>query len=969
MSAARTSYRFLAATVFAVLAMQSPAGILTRQTRRPAENPLSQPARANLIRDYGNLPLAFEPNVGQTDAQVRFLARGGGMTAFFTDTETVMVLSRSRQAKKPVGPGRAEAPAEVEQTVVRMKLAGAGQPRRAIGLEKLPGISNYFIGNDPAKWRTDVPHYGRIQYEGVYPGIDLVWYGNQRRLEYDFVVAPGADPKQIQVAYEGVESLGVEANGELVLRTGLGEVRQQKPRVYQETGGKRVEVGARYAIVAGNRVSFELARYDRRRELRIDPVVLVYSTYLGGSGEDRGNGIAVDGAGSAYVTGGTVSTNFPTRSPYQATHHGGDFDAFVTKLTPAGNALVYSTYLGGSAGENGCGIAVDATGSAYVTGGTTSTDFPTQSPYQATLQGVGDAFVTKLTPGGDALSYSTYLGGNGTDVGYRIAVDGAGSAYVTGVTTSTNFPTQSAYQAAYQGGWDGGWDAFVTKLRPAGNALVYSTYLGGSGDDYSGGIAVDATGSAYVTGYTQSTNFPTQSPYQAAHQGGWDAFVTKLTPAGNALVYSTYLGGSDFDWGSGIAVDAAGSAYVTGATTSTDFPTQSPYQATYHGGDCDAFVTKLMPAGNALFYSTYLGGSGQENGKEIAVDAAGSAYVTGSTNSTNFPTQSPYQAKNQGHNDVFVTKLTPAGNALSYSTYLGGSSNDYASGMAVDAAGSAYVTGYTQSTDFPTQSPYQATYQRGSWDAFVTKIQLDVGPQITLAGIGNAANYVAGKVAPGEIIVVYGSNFGPSTPAQLQYVNGVATTTLGNTRIYFDNIAAPMIYAVAGSPSVLSCVVPYSVAGRTATQVQVEYNGVKGNTLTVPVVDSVPGIFSLNQSGTGPGAILNWPDYTVNGASNRVAAGGSIMAYGTGEGKTDIAIDGQKVPLMGPYPKPLLGPWTATVGGKPAPVSYYGSGPDNIAGLFQVNVQIPPDLAPGIYDLVIKAGNFTSTAGLTVAVK
>ena len=315
---------------------------------------------------------------------------------------------------------------------------------------------------------------------------------------------------------------------------------------------------------------------------------------------------------------------------------------------------------------------------------------------------------------------------------------------------------------------------------------------------------------------------------------------------------------------------------------------------------------------------------------------------------------------------MFVTQLAPAGNTLVYSTYLGGSGSDYGYGIALDAAGSAYVKGDTGSTNFPTQSANQATYQGGTSDTFVTKIQLDT-PQITLAGIGNAANYVAGKVAPGEIIVVYGYNFGPAALAQLQYVNGVATTTLGNTRIYFDNVAAPMIYAIAGSPGVLSCVVPYAV--RTSTQVQAEYNGVKGNTLTVPVVDSVPGIFSLNQSGTGPGAILNWPDYTVNGASNRVAAGGYIMAYATGEGKTDIALDGQKVPLMGPYPKPLLTPWTATVGGKPATVTYSGSAPDNIAGVFQVNVQIPPELTTGVYDLVIKAGTFTSTAGLTVAVK
>ena len=302
------------------------------------------PLAAFAAESYGKLPLAFEPNLGQTDTRVRFLARGGGMTAFFTDTETAMVLGRS------------------EHAVVRMKLAGADRPRRVAGLEKQPGISNYFIGNDPKKWRPDVPHYARIEYQGVYPGIDLVWYGNQRQLEYDFVVGPGADPKQIQVAYEGVESVRIEAGGELVLRTALGEVRQQQPRVYQEIAGKRVEVAARYGIVALNRVRFELAKYDRKRELRIDPVVLVYSTFLGGNQGDAGAGIAVDGTGSAYVTGTTSSTNFPTQSAYQATIAGTN-NVFVTKLAPAGNALVYSTYLGGNGIDAGYGIAVEGTGS------------------------------------------------------------------------------------------------------------------------------------------------------------------------------------------------------------------------------------------------------------------------------------------------------------------------------------------------------------------------------------------------------------------------------------------------------------------------------------------------------------------------------------------------------------------------------------------------------------------------------
>jgi uncharacterized protein (TIGR03437 family) len=713
-----------------------------------AERPPNQPARVNPSRDYGNLPLAFEPNLGQTDGRVRFLARGGGMTAFFTDTETVMALSRRRQAKKPEGLGRLEAPADqVEQAVVRMKLENA-RPRRVTGLEKLPGISNYFIGNDPAKWRTNVPQYARIQYEDVYPGIDVAWYGNQGRLEYDFVVAPGADPKQIRVAYEGTESLKVEANGDLTLRTKLGEVRQQKPRVYQEVGGKQVEVGARYAILAGSQVSFELAGYDRKRALRIDPLVLVYSTYLGGITHDYGYGIAVDAAGSAYIAGYTWSTNFPTQSPYQATLQG-SYNAFVTKLTPAGDALAYSTYLGGNKLDQANGIAVDAAGSAYVAGIAESTDFPTESPFQATLQGTSNAFVTKLTPAGDALAYSTYLGGSGSDYGYGIAVDAAGSAYVTGTAGSTDFPTQSPYLGTRCSGVCG--NAFVTKLTPAGNALAYSTYLGGSSWDYGYGIAVDAAGSAYVTGMTESHDFPTQSPFQATLQGGENAFVTKLTPVGNAPAYSTFLGGNNLNQAYGIAVDAAGSAYVTGRTVSTNFPTQSPYLATAQG-NYDAFVTKLTPAGNALAYSTYLGGSGADYGCGIAVDAAGSAYVTGYTNSTNFPTQSPYQATFQGVYDVFVTKLTPAGDALAYSTYLGGTNDDEGYGIAVDAYGSAYVAGYTSSTNFPTQSPYQAS-KAGGYDVFIAKL---AEPSILSIGKTHTGNFAQGQA--GATYTVTASN-------------------------------------------------------------------------------------------------------------------------------------------------------------------------------------------------------------------
>jgi uncharacterized protein (TIGR03437 family) len=951
---------FLAVIVFAVLAVQSLAGTDARPARRPAESPLNQPAGAKLSSDYGNLPLAFEPNLGQTDARVRFLTRGGGMTAFFTDTEAVMVLSRSRQAKKPDQPGRPAAPAhELEQAVVRMKLTGTSQPRRVAGLEKLPGISNYFIGNDPAHWRTDVPQYARIRYEGVYPGIDVAWYGNQRRLEYDFVVAPGADPRQIQVSYEGAESLTVEANGDLALRTALGEVRQPKPRVYQEAAGKRVEVAARYAIAAHNRVSFELARYDRKRELRIDPVVLVYSTYVGGGNGVWAYAIAADAAGSAYITGYTNSAAYPTQSPFQATFKGYQ-DVFVTKLTPAGNALAYSTYLGGSFTSSGAGIAVDAAGSAYVTGQTESTDFPTQSPYQATLQGTRDAFVTKLTPAGNALAYSTYLGGSNSDSGAGIAVGASGSAYVVGATSSADFPTQSPYQATYLGRGD----VFVTKLTPAGNALAYSTYLGGTDSEIAAGIAVDAEGSAYVTGSTASIDFPTRSPYQTTQRGGlYDAFVAKLTPSGDALAYSTYLGGSAIDTAAGIAVDSAGSAYITGYTVSLDFPTQGPYKATSIGNG-DAFVTKLTPAGNALAYSICLGGYQLDWGKGIAVDAAGSARVIGYTQSTSFPTQSPYQATYGGGTyDAFVAKMTPAGDALAYSTFLGGSADDYGYGIAVDPAGAAYVVGYTQSPNFPTQSGYQATFV-GAVDAYIAKLSEPGVPSIS--GVSNAASGQA-AIASNAFVSIYGSSFtaaGFSDDWSGWIANGILPTTLDGVKV---SIGGNPAYVSFVSPGQINALAP-SVASGNA---QVTVTAANGSTATVTVTAQQfsPAFFPWpNGQPVATHLDYSWAVKTGTFAGTTTVPakpGEVIILWGTGFGPTiPAAPTGVTIPATTTYYAANV--ITATVGGVNAPV--YGAAlAPGFAGLYQVVVTIPGTLANGDYALVATVGGAAAaTVMLTV---
>jgi hypothetical protein len=444
-------------------------------------------------------------------------------------------------------------------------------------------------------------------------------------------------------------------------------------------------------------------------------LMLSYSTYLGGDGGDGGQAIAVDGSGYAYLTGWTNSSNFPTLNPYQGTFQGGSNDAFVTKLSSSGNSLIYSTYFGGGDWDAGLGIAVDDSGYAYVTGRTSSSNFPTLNPYQ-TDQGGEDVFVTKLSSTGNSLIYSTYLGGGDADCGRGIAVDGSGYAYVTGWTVSSNFPTLNPYQT-YQGGYN----VFVTKLSSSGNSLMYSTYLGGGKDDSGYGIAVDGGDNAYVTGFTLSSNFPTLNPYQGMYQGGGDdVFVTKLSSSGASLIYSTYLGGGNYDEGYGIAVDGSGYAYVTGRTYSSDFPTLNAYQATHQGGYVDVFVTKLSNSGNSLIYSTYLGGGGDDEGYGIAVDGSGYAYVTGYTMSSDFPTLNPYQTDQGGAWDVFVTKLSSSGNSLIYSTYLGGGSLDYGFGIAVDGSGNAYVTGYTWSSNFPTLNPYQT--DQSDWDAFVTKL-------------------------------------------------------------------------------------------------------------------------------------------------------------------------------------------------------------------------------------------------------
>ena len=710
--------------------------ILQLPAAHDAGREASAVAKPQAVKAYGQLPLSFEANQGQTDQRVKFLSHGSGCSLFLTGDEAVLALkkpggstARDRQPKPAV-------PSAEPSAVVRMKLVGANPAAKVTGLAELPGKSNYFIGNNPKKWRSNVPNYAKVKYTSVYPGVDLVYYGNQGQLEYDFVVQPGADPRQIQL--DVGTGVRIDGSGDLVVNTDGGEVTFHKPLVYQPPKDRRRRtrdlVDDKY-LLTDARVTFEVARYDRERPLVIDPT-LAYSTYLGGSGGDSGNGVAVDASGNAYIVGWTSSSNFPTTpGAFRTTYPGADLDAFVSKLNATGSAIVYSTYLGGSGRGReavGNGIAVDALGNAYIVGWTSSSNFPTTpGAFKTALDAPENAFVSKLSPAGSALLYSTYLGGRLGDLGAGIAVDALGHAYVTGETGSGFPTTPGAFQTTYGGGPS---DAFITKLNATGSDLIYSTYLGGgtgpdprtAGFDTGNGVAVDASGDAYITGFTGSSDLPTTpGAFLTSLPSSQSAFVTRLSADGSALVYSTYLGGSGFG-GLGIAVNASGNAYVTGDAYPGFPTTPGAFQTTFGGGVEDAFLCQLNAVGSALVYSTYLGGNNDDVGYGVAVDVSGNAYVTGLTSSTGFPTtpgafQTTYGG---GQSDAFFTMLKARGSALLYSNYLGGSATDVGNAIAIGSDGNAYVTGYTASSNFPTTSgAFQIGYG-GNGDAFVSKFSL-----------------------------------------------------------------------------------------------------------------------------------------------------------------------------------------------------------------------------------------------------
>jgi hypothetical protein len=639
-----------------------------------------------------------------------------------------------------------------------MKFVGANQAPHVTGADELPGKNNYLIGNNPRKWRTNVPTYAKIKYESVYPGVDAIFYGNQRQIEYDFVVAPGADPKIIKLGFQGAKALNISPDGDLVLQTNGGEIRQSKPVIYQEADGVRRNVEGGYVLIDKTTIAFKMGDYDRSRPLVIDPV-LVYSTFLGGSLADAVQDVAVDAAGNTYLTGYTTSINFPHAGVISDSSHNGGDDVFVTKLNAAGTTALYSTYLGGSNDENGLGIALDSLANAYITGLTRSPNFPiTPGAADSTCQSTtgpgglcapfphaGDAFVTKLN-GTGAIAYSTFVGGLNYEQAHAIAVDSTGNAYITGQIAdgfSCTFPTVNGYDNCANSYYD----AFLTKLNSTGTAFLYSTTLGGFNDEYGASdITVDNAGNAFIVGPSRSTNFPiTPGAYSACgSSGSFDAFAAKINTNASgvaSLAYSTCVGGSADDGASGIDIDSAGNIWLTGNTSSTNFPTVNSFDSSANGGG-DAFLAKLNPfvaGAGQLVYSSYLGGSGGDGGSDVRIDGSGNVYVVGTTASTNFPTADPLQL-HQGGNDAFVTKLnhTAAGSAqLLYSTYLGGCNNDSARRVAVDFSDNAYVIGSTNSPSFPTTTVAYQNIYGGSGDGFVAKIS-GSGQTIPVIGCASA---------------------------------------------------------------------------------------------------------------------------------------------------------------------------------------------------------------------------------------
>jgi hypothetical protein len=672
-----------------------------------ATNPLTNPLAARSSGAWPAPRLAFEPNAGQADPEAQYLVRAPGGRLFFTQGGVVLALE-----------------AGSERHLLRWQFVDADPHARLAGVERLPGQVSYFVGSDASRWQRGLPLYAGVHYTALYPGIDLHYRGAGGQLKGTWVVAPGADPGAIRWRYANARRVAVGAQGELQVELVTGEqVTEQAPRAWQAVSGRQAPVAVRYRLQPDGTVGFAVEGYQPRSPLVIDPL-LTYSSFLGGGGWDSIQDLAVGPDGSVYLVGHTGSSNFPLRDPIQPMR-AGLYDVFVTRLTPAGSELVFSTYLGGFAWDYGYGIGVDGAGNVYVVGATSSPNFPIVNAWQPTFGGEADAFVAQLNPRGTQLVYSTFLGGGDDDELMSVVVDAAGRAYLAGDSASTNFPVVNPFQAELRGQKN----AVIARLAPGGQTLEYSTYLGGNYWDLGMRLRLDAQGNVYLTGLTYSWDFPMKNAVQPLYGGGGDAYVAKLNAQGSALVYSTFLGGQGLDWGLELALAGEDEVYVTGLTESFDFPLANPFQRLL-GGPQDAFVGRLAADGSALVYSTYLGGASWDNGEGIQIDRWGQAWVTGITTSPDFPLERPIQGSLLGGADLFVTAFAPEGTALRFSSYLGGTDGERPYALVLTGEQRLYFGGFTGSVDYPLAGqPVQGTYGGGIVDGFLSVLDIaDVTP-------------------------------------------------------------------------------------------------------------------------------------------------------------------------------------------------------------------------------------------------
>lgn len=953
------------------------------------------------------LPVSFEPNVGQSGPAVQYLAHGEKSTVWFTGNAVVLGVARKQGT-----------------AVLKMRFEGGKKSPAIVAEDPQGGASNYFIGRDPAKWRSGVPHFAKVRYRDVYPGIDVVFHGDAQRIEYDFDVAPGADPSRIRLAFDGIDRLRRDA-GDLVLKVGEIEIRHRQPSIFQD--GHRLT--GRYLLLGGNRAGFAIDHYDARKPLLIDPV-LSYASLLGGSAGDQASGVALDGQGNVYVTGTTNSSNFPSKNGYlpaKTTTPGWPIpttNAFLTKINPSASgaaSIVYSTFYGGDNFTFGTAVAVDKNGNAFITGNTSSTALPLKNAFVTTLLGgtscngsdmtsVGNtyclqAFVAEISALGSQLVYSSYLGGSTYDSGFAIAVDAGGNAWVAGQTQSIDFQQRGTpIQTQLKGNSDG----FISEIGPTGS-LLYSTFFGGEGDDSVNAIAVDASGAVYVGGSTNSTQLlTTPGSFQSHYPGAGSGFVAKLNPSLGGLAsvaYGTYLGGSSGGSSvAGIAADGSGNIYAAGSTNAATFPVTANAarnQLTDFLGlalSADGFAVKLTPSaqGNAqLAYSTFVGGSFDDAVNGIAVDAAGRMTVAGVTNSFDFPTSSDaFECCYSGGlvngfltQYGFITRFDPSrtGTAsMIYSTLLGGTLQTVPTAVATDSTGNTVaIAGTVEGTNSPvTASAYQSQYG-GDFitteihgldygDAYIARFDFSQASGI-ITNLENGAGLSAIKdvsLSPGLIFTIKGSGLGPATGVgpQLDPATGLVSNNVSGVQVLVDNVAVPLLYV---SATQINAVAPYELAGKAGGMVSVQpvYNGIPGALLFGSVAATAPAIFSF-ADGAGQGAIRN-QDQSINGPNNPATVGSIVSIYATGEGAITPALkDGQLATDYNNLPKPNA-KVSVTIGGVPVTnIQYAGTAPGGIAGFLQVNVAVPAGVTPGSsVPVVLTIGTVASPAGLTMAIQ